>query len=116
MNAFSKDDEMVVSIGCKAIIANAIAFIGMAYQVLHGTRFLALGKSKQGGIISIGRQGAFFIPLVFILTAIFHLNGLILAQPISDVCSIIMVVILVSKEKAISPKIHDQITALENCD
>jgi Na+-driven multidrug efflux pump len=114
MHAFSKDDEMVVSIGCKAIIANAIAFTGMAYQVLHGTRFLALGKAKQGGIISIGRQGAFFIPLVFILTAFFHLNGLILAQPISDVCSIIMVFILVSKEKAITPKIHDHINVLEN--
>ncbi|MFA9375808.1 MAG: MATE family efflux transporter [Lachnotalea sp.] len=99
MESFSKNDEMVVSIGSRALIANALVFIGMAYQVLHGTRFLALGKAKQGGMISIGRQGAFFLPLVFLLTAIFDLNGLILAQPVSDICSILMVVILVQRDK-----------------
>lgn len=99
MHSFSKQDETVVIIGSKALIANGIVFIGMAYQVLHGTRFLALGKAKQGGLISIGRQGAFFIPIVFGLNALFHLNGLILAQPISDLCSIFMVVILVRGEK-----------------
>ncbi|MEA5082555.1 MAG: MATE family efflux transporter [Lachnospiraceae bacterium] len=99
MRSFSTQDETVVIIGAKAIIANALVFIGMAYQVLHGTRFLAFGKAKQGGLISIGRQGAFFIPIVFIFTAMFKLNGLILAQPISDICSILMVVILVKCEK-----------------
>lgn len=99
MRSFSKQDETVVTIGANAIIANALVFIGMAYQVLHGTRFLAFGKAKQGGIISIGRQGAFFIPIVFIFTSIFKLNGLILAQPLSDICSILMVVILVKGEK-----------------
>ena len=39
------------------------------------------------------------LPLVFILTLAFGLNGLIAAQPLADICSIVMVVILVQKEK-----------------
>lgn len=99
MQAFSKDDLMVVEVGSKILVANALVFIGMAYQTVYGTRFLALGKAKQGGMISLGRQGIFFIPLVFLLNAMLHLNGLILAQPLADICSILMVIIMVQSDK-----------------
>lgn len=99
LTSFSQNDAQVLRIATKALIANAVVFLGMAYQVIHGTRFLAMGKGREGGLISIGRQGAFFLPLVFILTLAFGLNGLIAAQPLADICSIVMVVILVQKEK-----------------
>ncbi|KNZ42319.1 MATE family efflux transporter [Acetobacterium bakii] len=99
LTGFSQDDAQVINIGSTALIANAVIFLGMAYQVIHGTRFLAMGRGKEGGLISVGRQGAFFLPLVFIFTMAFGLNGLIMAQPIADICSIIMVAILVQNEK-----------------
>lgn len=94
MHAFSKDDAMVIHTGSKALIVNGIVFLGSGFQVVYSSMFLALGRVKEGGMISVGRQGAFFIPLIFLLTALFHLNGLILAQPAADLCSIIMVFIL----------------------
>ncbi len=94
MHAFSKDDVMVIHTGSKALIVNGIVFLGLGFQVVYSSMFLALGRAKEGGMISVGRQGAFFIPLIFLLTALFHLNGLILAQPVADLCSIIMVFIL----------------------
>lgn len=94
MQAFSKEDAMVISIGSKALIVNGIVFLGLGFQVVYSSMFLALGRAKEGGMISVGRQGAFFIPLIFILTLLFHLNGLILAQPVADLCSITMVFIL----------------------
>lgn len=97
MSAFNKNNNSVLSIGCKAIIVNAIVFIGFGFQTVFGTMFLALGKAKQGGMISLGRQGVFFIPLAFSLTAVFNLNGLIISQSLADICSIILVIVLVKK-------------------
>ncbi|HEX3077147.1 MAG TPA: MATE family efflux transporter [Lachnospiraceae bacterium] len=99
MEVFCKEDSLVVSIGRKTIIANAIAFITLGYQIVFGTMFLALGKAKQGGIISIARQGAFFIPIVFLFTTLFHLNGLVMAQPIADACSVALVYTLRTKDR-----------------
>jgi Na+-driven multidrug efflux pump len=92
--AFSKNDPSVVAIGSRTLILNAGIFIGFGFQAVYSTYFLALGMAKEGALISIGRQGAFFIPIVFLCSAIFGLNGIIAAQPLADLCSFILVVIL----------------------
>jgi len=92
--AFSKNDPSVVAIGSRTLILNAGIFIGFGFQAVYSTYFLALGMAKEGALISIGRQGAFFIPIVFFCSAIFGLNGIIAAQPLADLCSFILVVIL----------------------
>lgn len=99
ISAFSKNDIEVVSLGTKALVLNAIVFCGFGFQVVYSNMFLALGKAKEGGLISIGRQGLFFIPAIFILAAIFHLNGVIAAQPVADICSFILVIVLIRKPK-----------------
>ncbi|TCO68691.1 MATE family efflux transporter [Marinisporobacter balticus] len=96
--AFNKNDPAVMSIGRKVLILNGIIFLGLGFQLVYGTFFLALGKSKEGGAISVCRQGAFFIPLVLIMPIFFNLNGLIIAQPLADMASIILVFILKSKQ------------------
>lgn len=46
----------------------------------NATKFMGLGKGKEREWISLGRQGFFFIPAIYVLIAYFGLNGLILAQ------------------------------------
>lgn len=82
---FSKGDTDVIAIGGKVLIANAITFMGLGYAMTYNFLYMALGKAKQGGIISMSRQGVFFLPLVLILPVFFGMNGIILAQPIADV-------------------------------
>lgn len=82
---FSKGDTEVAAIGGKVLIANAITFMGLGYAMTYNFLYMALGKAKQGGIISMSRQGVFFLPLVLILPAFFGMNGIVLAQPIADV-------------------------------
>lgn len=99
--SFTKSDAMVVTLGVKALIINAVVFCGFGFQAVYSNMFLALGMAKEGGMISIGRQGVFFIPIICLLTAIFQLNGIILAQPIADICSIILVIILIKKSNVL---------------
>lgn len=97
VSAFTKEDTKVIAIGVKALIFSSIVFSGFGFQAVYSHLFLALGKAKEGGIISIARQGIFFIPIIFILTNIFGLNGIIVAQPVADICSMLLVIILIKK-------------------
>ncbi|HBE79443.1 MAG TPA: MATE family efflux transporter, partial [Firmicutes bacterium] len=60
--ALFSNDSVVIHIGSKALIANSIIFISFGFQTIYISLFLALGKAKEGGLLSIGRQGIFFIP------------------------------------------------------
>mgnify|MGYP002406443198 CR=1 FL=1 len=54
----------------------------------------ALGAAVPSLILSISRQGIIFIPLVFVLNKIAGLNGLVWTQPVSDIVSSFLAVIL----------------------
>lgn len=103
--AFSKNDALVMSIGTKALIFNSITFIGMGYQTVYSFRFMGLGRAKEGGMISLGRQGIFFIPIIIILTYALGLNGIILAQPLADICSMILVFFLAKQSHKAIPEL-----------
>lgn len=100
ISAFSSD-QLVIDIGSKALRINAIMFVFYGFQIAYGVLFLAIGKAKQGSILSIGRQGLFFIPLILVLPHVFGLNGVILTQPIADAFSVVLCAIfaiLMNKE------------------
>jgi len=52
--------------------------------------FQAMGKAVHALILSIARQGLFFMPAVYIADAHFGYMGLIFAQPIADILSILV--------------------------
>ena len=79
-----------MKVGQEALILNSIVFVTLGFQLVYGTFYLALGKSKQGGILSICRQGVFFIPLVLILPRIFGVQGVLFSQPIADIGNVLL--------------------------
>lgn len=54
----------------------------------------AAGAAKSAFIISTSRQGFVFIPLLFIMGASFGIDGLVFAQPVADVISIVITFII----------------------
>lgn len=93
---FSKDIS-VIKIGSDALRANSMTFILFGFQYIYTTLFLALGKAFKGTILSIARQGVFFIPIILILPSILGINGIIFTQPIVDVMTTILTVIFAVK-------------------
>ena len=49
-----------------------------------------MGKALPSLILTICRQGLVFVPMVFLLNAVFGLNGVIFAQGVADYVSIIL--------------------------
>ena len=77
----------------RILISTAWLF-GLFYVLLNALQ--AMGAAKPSFITSICRQGFIFIPMVFIMEAILGANGLVWAQPVADVLSLILVSVLLS--------------------
>ena len=70
--------------------------------ILDSIFILALGLDIKGAatsalLISMSRQGIIFIPALFILQAVVGMTGLVWAQPVADVLSILIAAILFRK-------------------
>ncbi|MGN1170127.1 MAG: MATE family efflux transporter, partial [Lachnospiraceae bacterium] len=74
------------------ILLSTSALFGV-YYVLTNT-LQAMGAATPSLIINLSRQGFIYIPALFILEAVLGINGLIWAQPVADVLSLILAVLL----------------------
>lgn len=70
------------------ILLTTSCLFGIFYILTNALQ--AMGDSISSLIINISRQGIIFIPAVFILKSIIGLNGVVWAQPVADVISIIL--------------------------
>ncbi|MGN0162394.1 MAG: MATE family efflux transporter [Candidatus Ornithomonoglobus sp.] len=75
------------------IILSSAFFMG-TYCVLMGA-LQAIGAAKSSLIAAISRQGIVYIPVLFILRAAWGLNGLVIAEPVAEYISLVLVLILV---------------------
>ena len=56
--------------------------------------FQAMGKALPSLILSVSRQGFVFLPLLIILNAVGGVKGIIWAQPVADIASLLMALIM----------------------
>lgn len=94
---FTSDDQQVIEIGSFALRTNSIVFVGMGIDAIYSMLSLALGKATGGWLLSVGRQGIFFIPVILLLPHFIGINGVIFAQPIADILTLICMLILAGK-------------------
>lgn len=94
ISQFTKDDLQLINIGQKALFANGISFFFFGFYTVYSSLFLALGKAKEGLILGTCRQGICFIPVILFLTLAWGMNGIIYAQPIADIISVIITIFM----------------------
>ena len=87
-------DELLISLGSKMLLGYAISVPFVAVYQIFAYNFQALGKGKLSFITSVLRQGVVYCPLITILPRLFGMTGMIVAQPICDFCSAMVVLIL----------------------
>jgi Na+-driven multidrug efflux pump len=93
MSMFSGNDRMLIHMGSRLLRANGVVFALFGLQMVYMSLFLALGKGKEGGILSISRQGLFFIPAILIMPHLFGIEGVIWAQPVADFLTVILIIV-----------------------
>ena len=96
---FNQESVQVMKIGRTALTVDAFAFMTLGIQIVIGNYFLATGKAKQGGILSMCRQGFLFIPFLIVFTHLWGITGLIFAQLAADICATFITAGMWKKEK-----------------
>ena len=89
-------DETLIRISERAIRINMIAFPVVGIQMVCTGFFQSIGKAKVSMLLSLSRQLLFFLPLLLVLPNFYQVDGVWMAQPISDVISAIVAVALLT--------------------
>ena len=74
------------------ILLSTSFLFGMFYVLSNALQ--AMGAAASALIINLSRQGLIYIPAIFILQAVIEMDGLLWAQPVADVLSVILVIVL----------------------
>lgn len=90
ISIFIKEDLDVIQIGTLAIRLQCITFPLGSWIILCNMMLQAIGKSIKASIVAAARQGLFFLPIILILPNLWGLLGIQLAQPIADVCTLLL--------------------------
>lgn len=80
----------VMTQGVLVFRISIFSFIVLGPQMLATTGIQAFGKAKEALVLSVARQGLFYIPLLFLMQQLLGFKGLIWAQPISDTITLLL--------------------------
>ena len=78
-------DEAMINAAVSALHIYFFGFVFMAFQSSGQQTFVALGKAGQAVFFSLFRKVIIVVPLTIILPYFFGINGVMLAEPISNV-------------------------------
>ncbi len=94
ISQFTENDLNMIGIGAKSLRANGFTFIFFGFYTVYSTLFLAIGKGKEGFILNICRQGICFVPVILILPIFLGIDGILYAQPIADLITVIVTIFM----------------------
>lgn len=81
----------------------------VAVQLIGAAYFQAIGKARQALLLTLTRQGFFFIPLILILPTFYGELGVWMAFPISDILATIVTAYFLNREiiKNLNPQTNN---------
>ena len=88
----------LLEIGVTALRLNFIIITVLGFVMLATTFFQSIGKPTASSLITLIRQVLALIPFIIILPKFLSINGIFLAQPISDFIAVILSLILIKIE------------------
>lgn len=74
------------------ILLTTSSLFGIFYVLQNSLQ--AMGAAFAALIVNISRQGLIYIPLLYILNSVLGVSGLVWAQPVADVLSLFIALVL----------------------
>lgn len=92
VSLFRKGDPDVIAVGADALRWQFITYPLGAWVIVSNMMLQTIRKPVRATILSSGRQGLFFIPLIFILPHFFGLTGVEMCQAMSDLLTFFLAI------------------------
>ena len=90
--AVFRDDPQVIAYGAAALRFQCVTFCFQGWIVMSNMMLQTIGRTVPATFIAMARQGIFFIPLVWALSAAFGMLGVQMTQAVSDLLTLICAV------------------------
>lgn len=91
-------DEGMLDIGIHALRLNFMIAPVLGFVMLAPTFFQSIGKPGPSIIISLLRQIVLLVPLIYLFPVLAGLQGIFIAQPVSDALALVLSLVLVLRE------------------
>ena len=95
--AFRGDDAAVMEIGVASLRLQMLLLPLTGLVTATNMGLQSTGKAAPATVLSMARQGIFFLPIILILPRFWGIDGVIAAQPLSDALSFILAAFLFSR-------------------
>ena len=96
--AFGATEEML-EIGIPGLRMNFCITPILGFVMLVTTFFQSIAKPAPSIVITFLRQILFLIPFLYLFPVLWGINGIFMAQPVSDALALVLSVILVAREQ-----------------
>lgn len=90
VSAFFRNDQEVVKIASAALIFGCISLPTLSYSTFVNQTYQCLGFSFWATVLASMRQGIFFIPILYIVSAFSIEKGIMTAQALADVLTFVV--------------------------
>ena len=90
------DDPSVIEYGVKMLTALMVPGTVLGIMFIINFAFQGMGKGAQSLILAGSRQGLIYLPMLLIMNYFVGLDGIIWAQPVADLCLVVLAVIMFS--------------------
>ena len=92
----------VIEYGRWLLISQVALYPAFGLCYMMTITFQTVGASKMGLLLSLIRQGIFYIPFILTLPGVFGVAGIYFSQPAADLLTILLCVILIRPMKRIA--------------
>lgn len=90
-------DETLIKIAERSIHITMLVFPVVGIQMVCTGFFQSIGKAKVSMLLSLSRQLLFFLPLLLVLPNFYQVDGVWMAQPVSDVISAVVAMTMLTR-------------------
>jgi putative MATE family efflux protein len=81
---FRADDPLLIAIGTRAFRYQCFSVPLLGWVTINSMLMQTIGKAFKASLLAVARQGLFLLPLLFLLTSVFGLTGVLVSQPLAD--------------------------------
>ena len=89
---FRSEDPELIAIGSRVLRWQCIAFPLIGVSTSTNMLLQTIRKTLPATILSMCRQGIFFLPILYVMPLFLGLQGVEMAQAISDVCTFLLAI------------------------
>ncbi len=96
--SFGATEEML-QIGIPGLRMNFCVTPALGFVMLVTTFFQSIAKPAPSIVLTVFRQILFLIPFLYVLPAVWQVQGIFAAQPVSDLIAVVIAAVLILREQ-----------------